>query len=734
MFIVVQGTLDCFVAGAKVSELQQGSIIGEIAVLGLSNVRTATLRAQTVCLVQVLHRSIFMKYLSEFPREMIQFQEVGTQRLEKIPVHEYSNIYRKQMLFRDCSPEFLDRLSHVLHRKFFFVGQKIIKEGTDSNEMYAIQQGRLVVEKRGVGIGVFEDGHCFGELAVLGVAQAQTVTVRAETLCDMQILNRWDLEELLKEFPAERERLNRVIASTMREDLAEVTNVEILAEIPLLHDANEKLLDCLDSRTEVRLSRKDEVLACKSDSMMFVLLQGNAAVEVDGLAVRELSEGDSFGAIQVLGLPGCPQNVDVRATALCLWLCFDCATFSEAVQDLMVSPGTRHMTFAKSKLLQHLELEVGKEEELLEKCEEVVFMQDECILSPQERAHFMLFVLAGEVIVDTDLLGVGECVGELGSENRDSQSVFAATHCRVVMLHKKELRAFIDERPEEERAWLYGRLQTMPKEGGKVMVSNETLRERTDKLASQYIATAKMHLKANNKSISVIDGKKKSPKWQRTNSSAPNGFILPKGPRGSISAAAMIRNKGQPKELTASDVAAMLQPSSRSGSPHSDRMLPRYMTRSEKSIEEQEFLLCRDLQRLIAMARCTAQEAHADHQRLRHEADALRAQYAASQMALEVVKPTRNRTMTDGTSGTDTRDGSSGSSSGSSGDCSPRRIEKEPSKEKLAQPPPEVEAVGGKRVMLLRKENMAMQNKIRQLEAKLRQACGRQEELLEKLK
>ncbi|CAK9103163.1 cAMP-dependent protein kinase regulatory subunit (cAPK regulatory subunit) (Bypass of cyclase mutations protein 1) (Protein kinase A regulatory subunit) (PKA regulatory subunit) [Durusdinium trenchii] len=87
MFILVQGVLDVKVlqqgVNVKVNELSAGSVIGEIAVLGLANHRTATLTAQKVCLVQVLHRPILMKYLNEFPREIATFQEVGASRLTK---------------------------------------------------------------------------------------------------------------------------------------------------------------------------------------------------------------------------------------------------------------------------------------------------------------------------------------------------------------------------------------------------------------------------------------------------------------------------------------------------------------------------------------------------------------------------------------------------------------------------------------------------------------------------
>jgi hypothetical protein len=119
---------------------------GEIAVLGLAKFRTATLQANTVCLAQMLHRPIFMKYLSEFPREMIQFQEVGTARLEKTPVSGDANLFKKQPLFSACEPAFQEELYKHVRRKFFFAGQKIVKEGSDCNEMYAIQQGHAVVE------------------------------------------------------------------------------------------------------------------------------------------------------------------------------------------------------------------------------------------------------------------------------------------------------------------------------------------------------------------------------------------------------------------------------------------------------------------------------------------------------------------------------------------------------------------------------------------------------------
>ena len=99
--------------------------------------------------------------------------------------------------------------------------------------MYTIRQGTAVAERRGAVVKHLKVGHAFGAAAVLGIHALQSSSVRAETVCDLQVLSLQDLDLILNDFPEERAQLMRVMAGVMRQELAEVTDLDILLEAPL---------------------------------------------------------------------------------------------------------------------------------------------------------------------------------------------------------------------------------------------------------------------------------------------------------------------------------------------------------------------------------------------------------------------------------------------------------------------------------------------------------------------
>merc|ERR1719248_90866 len=74
--IIIRGVVHVTVSGRKIAELKDGSFFGELAVLGISEARSATVTATTLCDVQVLHRSSLLKALEQFPRESLRFSEL----------------------------------------------------------------------------------------------------------------------------------------------------------------------------------------------------------------------------------------------------------------------------------------------------------------------------------------------------------------------------------------------------------------------------------------------------------------------------------------------------------------------------------------------------------------------------------------------------------------------------------------------------------------------------------
>lgn len=74
--------------------------------------------------------------MNEFPREIATFQEVGASRLANTGVSK-STLFPQQLLFKDCSEDFLEQLCKQLQRKIIFPGQTIVDESAESQESQA---------------------------------------------------------------------------------------------------------------------------------------------------------------------------------------------------------------------------------------------------------------------------------------------------------------------------------------------------------------------------------------------------------------------------------------------------------------------------------------------------------------------------------------------------------------------------------------------------------------------
>jgi CRP-like cAMP-binding protein len=535
--------------------------------------------------------------------------------LAKTPITGDANIFRRQALFSSCEPAFLDELAKILHRKFFFAGQKVVREGTESNEMHGIYQGHAVVERRGQTIGEIESGQCFGEMAVMGITTSQTVTVRAETLCDMQVLGRWDLEELMKGNRQERKRVLRVMASMMREDLADVTNLEILSEIPLFHDADHKLLQSLEQASEVELARKEELVLNQGEANMFVLLQGMARVESCGITLRNLSEGDNFNAVNVLG-EKCNTTIQVRAISVCLTLMFSRQALDESAskhskghrflqavrKEVAPDNGSEIRTQAalECSLFQHLHFTEEQCMQMIDKCEAAVVMPEEPVL--HDDSEVLIFVLSGKLSIvsgmDTIKLGRGSSYGELSADNSGGvpPTVTAEAASSILFLWRPAFMSVLDSWSPEQKAQVLAMLEAIPVRQRDASDSGTSLRTRTDWLASSYIKAVSMSLrvKVGSKSQKVANTKKLL--WK------------------AVKSAKIIKEIANlPKKDQAEKVQEVVPEKSK--------------TQLEK--ERQEHLLKQDLHRLTAAAKQACEEARQEQARLRSYADTLRMQVNA---------------------------------------------------------------------------------------------------------
>lgn len=117
------------------------------------------------------------------------FEIVTTEMLARIP------------LFKDSSPLLLSHLSMSLRPRRAAEGDLIYRKGDLGQEMFIICRGSAeLVDSRGRVCMELRAGDCFGEIALL-LSGVRIATVRANSLCDLFVLEKPDFDRILADHP-----------------------------------------------------------------------------------------------------------------------------------------------------------------------------------------------------------------------------------------------------------------------------------------------------------------------------------------------------------------------------------------------------------------------------------------------------------------------------------------------------------------------------------------------------
>jgi len=192
---------------ALIREVALPTCYGELGLLGVKKTRQASVMAESVCQVRILHRSVFLKLLEE-QHDAVQGH---------LPLSRYTDAphpSRLQLghlpLFQElsCSEDFLDFLASHLEEKVFLASQKIVVEDTpDDGSMYVIMEGNASAYKAGEKVSSITEGDGFGERVLLGLAMTRASTVIADTTISAKVLPRAVMIRGLELFPQERRKV-----------------------------------------------------------------------------------------------------------------------------------------------------------------------------------------------------------------------------------------------------------------------------------------------------------------------------------------------------------------------------------------------------------------------------------------------------------------------------------------------------------------------------------------------
>ena len=111
------------------------------------------------------------------------------------------DVLRKVPLFKDGDMVFLEQVIMALRSKQVSAGELIIKKGDIGRELYLVARGEVeVLDFDGKVIKVLADGDIFGEIGVL-MSKPRTADVRAQTSCDLFVLDKSDFSRILRDNP-----------------------------------------------------------------------------------------------------------------------------------------------------------------------------------------------------------------------------------------------------------------------------------------------------------------------------------------------------------------------------------------------------------------------------------------------------------------------------------------------------------------------------------------------------
>merc|ERR1719326_1425207 len=84
-------------------------------------------------------------------------------------------------MLKECSPSFLSSLECVSTHRILMPGEHVVREGDKGSEMFLLCRGQAVVYRAGVRQAKLGESACFGELAVLGIAETRTASIICDT-------------------------------------------------------------------------------------------------------------------------------------------------------------------------------------------------------------------------------------------------------------------------------------------------------------------------------------------------------------------------------------------------------------------------------------------------------------------------------------------------------------------------------------------------------------------------
>ncbi|CAK9031676.1 unnamed protein product [Durusdinium trenchii] len=305
--------------------MSKGSCFGEHVLIGIRS-RISSIEPKTACEVQMVSRSVFEKVMSECPDERAEteqgiLEEMSIKAQQELGVERGSpEILNRCAFFRAAHEKFMTLMRPRMRAMLFKVGEYITRERDYADHMFIVLRGSAAVMGDDAETPVlrFEAGAAISEASLLGTCTFYPYAVRVENLCLVLSLPRNDFNEVLDQFPDERELFNRLLAD--QEDILRRLPKVLKLHHPLFSSSSIDFLKAVcEFADEVYYAAGECIITCGEscsvgETVMYLLVAGNAAVILaHGEEVAQIKSGSLVGEGGALGI------ANKRSTQVSAW-------------------------------------------------------------------------------------------------------------------------------------------------------------------------------------------------------------------------------------------------------------------------------------------------------------------------------------------------------------------------------------------------------------------------------
>ncbi|CAG2168063.1 unnamed protein product [Oppiella nova] len=231
----------------------------------------------------------------------------------EIAIHVHLDTLKRVEIFQNTEAGFLCELVLRLRPVLFSPGDYICRKGEVGKEMYIVNRGRLqvVTDNGKTVLATLRAGSYFGEISILNMGTAgnrRTASVRSVGYSDLFCLNKQDMWDVLKDYPAARVRLEAIAVKRL-----EKYRKEPLKKIAMGRSRSTPGL--VESKgkvpvSEMQITRKDQTSASTA-----TLLTDDELQREDN-NYKSKDEADNESTVSDASNPSNPSNKPIMHSSL----------------------------------------------------------------------------------------------------------------------------------------------------------------------------------------------------------------------------------------------------------------------------------------------------------------------------------------------------------------------------------------------------------------------------------